>query len=140
MNKVQLVGRLTRDPETKYTTGENATAVTRFSLALDRRFKREGDEQTADFVNVVAFSKTGEFVQKYFTKGKPIGISGRLQSGKYVNKDGNTVYTLDVVSEEVEFVGNKSDNGDTGSAPATAKPSEEFMSVSDEVESELPFN
>ena len=109
-------------------------------LTKELSVKFESCSKFIEEMNVVAFGKTGEFVEKWFSKGKPIGISGRLQSGKYVNKDGVTVYTLDVIAEEVEFVGSKSDSGNTESAPATSKPSEEFMQVDEELEAELPFN
>lgn len=134
MNKVSLVGRLTRDPETRYSTGENATAICRFNIAVDRRFKKEGDEQTADFINIVSFGKTAEFVEKYFKKGQRIGLTGRIQTGKYTNKDNNTVYTTDVIAEEVEFVESKKDGA------AAKKDDEGFMNIPDDIDSELPFN
>ena len=136
MNKVSLVGRLTRDPETRYSAGENATAICRFNIAVDRRFKKEGDEQTADFINIVSFGKTAEFVQKYFAKGQRIGLTGRIQTGKYTNKDGNTVYTTDVVAEEIEFVESKKDGN------SAKKDDEGFMKVPDDLNDgdELPFN
>ena len=137
MNKVCLVGRLVRDPEVRYSAGENATAICRFSVAVDRRFKREGDEQTADFINIVSFGKTAEFIQKYFTKGQRIGLAGRIQTGKFTNKDGQTVYTTDVIAEEVEFVESKKSGNETGSS---SKSDDSFSNVSDEVDGELPFN
>lgn len=102
MNKCVLMGRLTRDPEVRYTQGDNAAAVARFSLAVDRRFKKDGD-QTADFINCVAFGKTGEFIEKYGHKGTKFVVEGRIQTGSYTNKDGQKVYTTDVVVEQVEF-------------------------------------
>ena len=111
MNKVVIIGRFTRDPEIKYTTGENATATARFSLAVNRRFKNKEGNYDADFINCVAFGKTAEFIEKYFTKGMAIGITGRIQTGSYTNKEGQKVYTTDVVVEETEFVESK--NKDT---------------------------
>lgn len=116
MNKVILMGRLTRDPEVRYSSGENATAVARFSLAVDRRFKREG-EQNADFISCVAFGKTAEFIEKYFRKGMRMTLAGRIQTGSYTNKEGNKVYTTDVFVEECEFAESKKaseENRDTG--------------------------
>ena len=107
MNKVSIIGRFTRDPEIKYTTGENATATARFSLAVNRRFKNKEGNYDADFINCVAFGKTAEFIEKYFTKGMAIGITGRIQTGSYTNKEGQKVYTTDVVVEETEFVESK---------------------------------
>ena len=107
MNKVVIIGRFTRDPEIKYTTGENATATARFSLAVNRRFKNKEGNYDADFINCVAFGKTAEFIEKYFTKGMAIGITGRIQTGSYTNKEGQKVYTTDVVVEETEFVESK---------------------------------
>ena len=107
MNKVIIIGRFTRDPEIKYTTGESATATARFSLAVNRRFKNKEGNYDADFINCVAFGKTAEFIEKYFTKGMAIGITGRIQTGSYTNKEGQKVYTTDVVVEETEFVESK---------------------------------
>lgn len=141
MNKVILMGRLTRDPEIRYSTGENATAIARYSLAVDRRFKRDG-EPTADFINCVAFGKTAEFAEKYFRQGIKIAISGRIQTGSYTNKDGVKVYTTDVIVEEQEFAESKasSENNSNGSAPRQNSGSEDFMNVPDGVDEELPFN
>lgn len=119
MNKVELVGRLTRDPELKYSTGENANAVARFSIAVNRRFKNAAGEYEADFPSCVAFGKTAEFVDKWFNKGDLIGVAGRIQTGSYTNKDGIKVYTTDVVADEVEFVGGKNQNADDGSITKT---------------------
>lgn len=107
MNKVIIIGRFTRDPEIKYSTGENANATARFSLAVNRRFKNKEGNYDADFINCVAFGKTAEFIEKYFTKGMAIGITGRIQTGSYTNKEGQKVYTTDVVVEETEFVESK---------------------------------
>ena len=102
MNKVILMGRLTRDPEVRYSQGENATAVARFTLAVDRRFRR--DDASTDFIGCVAFGRQAEFAEKYFRKGMRIAITGRIQTGSYTNKDGQTVYTTDVVADRVEFL------------------------------------
>lgn len=142
MNKVILMGRLTRDPEIRYSTGENATAIARYSLAVDRRFKRDG-EPTADFINCVAFGKTAEFAEKYFRQGIKIAIVGRIQTGSYTNKDGVKVYTTDVVVEEQEFAESKSasENNSKESVPRQNRGSEDFMSVPDGLDNEeLPFN
>ena len=148
MNKVILMGRLTRDAEVRYSQGENSTAIARFSLAVDRRFRRDGDEQTADFINCVAFGRQGEFAEKYFRKGIKIAITGRIQTGSYTNKDGQRVYTTDVVVEEQEFAESKaaaSQNNNRGaSQPSTPQPSttasDGFMNIPDGLEDELPFN
>lgn len=152
MNKVILMGRLTRDPEVRYSQGENPTAISRISLAVNRRFKREGEEQTADFFNCVAFGKTAEFQEKYFKKGTKVVIIGRLQSGSYTNKDGQKVYTTDVVVEEQEFAESKgSGSNDTGNAgnntastpqqtPSNSAGNGGFMNIPDGIDEELPFN
>ena len=103
MNKVILMGRLTRDPEVRYSQGDNAMAVARYTLAVDRRFNRNNDDQTADFISCVAFGRSGEFAEKYLHKGTKIAITGRIQTGSYTNKDGVKVYTTDVVVEDQEF-------------------------------------
>ena len=113
MNKTILLGRLTRDPEVRYSQGDNATAIARFSLAVNRKFKNADGNYDADFPNCIAFGKQAEFIEKYFRKGDMIALTGRLQTGSYTNKDGVKVYTTDVVVEEVEFAGGKSNNGDT---------------------------
>jgi len=144
MNKVELVGRLTRDPEVRYTQGENASAIARFSVAVNRRFKNNEGNYEADFINCVAFGKSAEFIEKYFKKGMAIGISGRIQTGNYTNKDGVKVYTTDVVVEEAEFVESK--NGGGASAPSNAQASNNapsadgFMNIPDGIDEELPFN
>ena len=141
MNKVQLVGRLTRDPEIRYSQGENATATARFSVAVNRRFKNA--EGNADFINCVAFGKSAEFVEKYFKKGMAIGLTGRIQTGNYTNKDGQKVYTTDVVVEETEFVESKgassADNSNTSRPAPSAANNNDFMSIPDGVDEELPF-
>lgn len=142
MNKVELVGRLTRDPEVRYTTGESANAIARFSVAVNRRFKNAEGNYDADFINCVAFGKTAEFVEKYFTKGMAIGLTGRIQTGSYTNKDGQKVYTTDVVVEETEFVESKGSNSTTNntSSTPTIPSSDGFMNIPDGIDEELPFN
>ena len=114
MNKVILMGRLTRDPEVRYSTsGDNQLAIARYTLAVDRRFKRDGD-QSADFIRCVAFGRSGEFAEKYFHQGTKIVAEGRIQTGSYTNKDGNKVYTTEVVVEEQEFAESKNASGNNG--------------------------
>lgn len=140
MNKVILMGRLTRDPEIRYGTGESATAIARYTLAVERRFKREG-EQSADFINCVAFGKSAEFAEKYLRQGTKIAVTGRIQTGSYTNKDGNKVYTTDIVVEEQEFAESKSASENSSSAPAPAVDADGFMNIPDGIEDEgLPFN
>ena len=143
MNKVQLVGRLTRDPEIRYSQGENATATARFSVAVNRRFKNSEGNYDADFINCVAFGKSAEIVEKYFKKGMAIGLTGRIQTGSYTNKDGQKVYTTDVVVEETEFVESKgvssSDNSNTSRPAPNVTNNNDFMSIPDGVDEELPF-
>lgn len=149
MNKAILMGRLTRDPEVRYTQGENQMAIARYTLAVDRRFNRNGDDNTADFISCVAFGKAGEFAERYFRKGTKIAVTGRIQTGSYTNKDGVKVYTTDVVVEDQEFAESKNSNsnydsnfGDMGSKPASAPmaASEGFMNIPDGIDEELPFN
>ena len=143
MNKVQLVGRMTRDPEIRYSQGENATATARFSVAVNRRFKNAEGNYDADFINCVAFGKAAEFVEKYFKKGMAIGLTGRIQTGSYTNKDGQKVYTTDVVVEETEFVESKgasnSDNSNASRPAPSASSNDGFMNIPDGVDEELPF-
>lgn len=133
MNSVQLVGRLTRDPEISYSNG--GTSITRITLAVDRRIKQEGAEQTADFIGCVAFGRTAEFIEKYFKKGNKLGINGRIQTGSYTNKDNVKVYTTDVVIENCEFVESKG-----GNVPAGNTDANDFVNVPDITDEELPFN
>ena len=141
MNKVILMGRLTRDPEVRYTQGDNAMAIARYSLAVDRRFKKDGDEQTADFINCIAFGKAGEFAEKYFRKGTKIAVVGRIQTGSYTNKDGQKVYTTDVVVEEQEFAESKSSGSSDNNQSVPANKNTDFMNIPDGIEdTELPFN
>lgn len=120
MNKTILMGRLTRDPEVRYSAGENAMAIARFTLAVNRRFRRDG-EQNADFISCVAFGKTAEFIEKYITQGRQICISGRIQTGSYTNRDGQKVYTTEVVVEEVDFADSRRSD-DAAPAPSAAAP------------------
>ena len=146
MNKVILMGRLTRDPEVRYSQGDNAMAVARYTLAVDRRFNRNNDDQTADFISCVAFGRSGEFAEKYLHKGTKIAITGRIQTGSYTNKDGVKVYTTDVVVEDQEFAESKNSagSGDSGFAPAgrpaPAAAGDGFMTIPDGIDEELPFN
>ena len=143
MNKVQLVGRLTRDPEIRYSQGENATATARFSVAVNRRFKNSEGNYDADFINCVAFGKSAEFVEKYFKKGMAIGLTGRIQTGSYTNKDGQKVYTTDVVVEETEFVESKgassTDNSNASRSTHSVSNNSDFMNIPDGIDEELPF-
>ena len=107
MNVVVLVGRLTRDPDIRQSQGESQTVVARYTLAVDRRFSRNNAEQAADFISMVSFGKTAEFINEYFAKGDRIGITGRIQTGKYENADGNTVWTTDVIVERADFADGK---------------------------------
>lgn len=137
MNKVILMGRLTRDPEVRY-GGANNTAVARYSLAVDRRFKRDG-EPTADFINCVSFGKSAEFAERYFRQGMRVAITGRIQTGSYTNRDGVKVYKTDVLVEEQEFAESKSTQQQKqGSAPVS--DSDGFMNIPDGIDEELPFN
>ena len=142
------MGRLTRDPEVRYSQGENATAIARYTLAVDRRFNRNNDDQTADFISCVAFGRSGEFAEKYLHKGTKIAVTGRIQTGSYTNKDGVKVYTTDVVVEDQEFAESKNASqqaggdyapaGRTQSAPMAA--GDGFMNIPDGIDEELPFN
>lgn len=134
MNKVCLSGRVVRDPNVRYSQGENPMCIAHFTMACDRRGKKEEGKQSADFPSCVAFGKQGEFVEKYGRKGMKFDITGRLQTGSYKDKNGNTVYTTDVVVEEIEF-------GESKSASQTQdKPDDGFTNVPDEIDAELPFN
>lgn len=136
MNKTVLMGRLTADPQVRYSQRDNATAVARYTLAVDRQFKSDGD-QSADFINCIAFGKRGEFAEKYLRKGTKIAVVGRIQTGSYTNKDGNKVYTTDVVVDEHEFVESKASQQNGGdSAPVS---SDGFTSIPDGIDEELSF-
>lgn len=149
MNKVILVGRLTRDPEIRYTSGENQRAVARYTLAVERR-RRKGEDQTADFISCVVFDRGAEFAEKYLFQGTKIVVSGRLQTGSYTNRDGRKVYTTDVVIDEQEFAESKnvSDNGSSGNertsdGKSSRKNAPEqdrgFMNVPDGMD-DIPFD
>ena len=134
MNKTLLIGRTTKDPDIRYTQNEQPMTIARFNLAVDRRFKKDG-EQSADFISCVAFGKTAEFIEKYVFKGTKIAVEGRIQTGSYTNKDGVKVYTTDVVAENVEFAGAKTD-----SKSAAKESNDDFMNVADGLDDEgLPF-
>lgn len=141
MNKVILMGRLTRDAEIRYSQGENSMAIARFSLAVDRRFRKDG-EQGADFINCIAFGKTAEFYEKFGRKGTKFVIEGRIQTGSYTNKDGQRVYTTGVVVENTEFAESKSNNQSGNSFQNNSVPSSDdgFMNIPDGIDEELPFN
>jgi len=145
MNKVILMGRLTRDPEVRYSQGESAMAVARYSLAVDRPVSRNtagADQNTADFINCVAFGRNGEFAEKYLHKGTKILVEGRIQTGSYTNKDGNKVYTTDIVVERHEFCESRNSQGGDmsfgGSAPSA--PDDGFINLPGGIEDEIPFN
>lgn len=157
MNKVVLMGRLTRNPNVSYSQGENATCVARYTLAVDRRFRRDGD-QNADFISCVAFGRQGEFAEKYLKQGTKIAISGRIQTGSYTNREGVRVYTTDVVVEEQEFAESKAAasnySGGQDYQPREQMPqqptmssrpnpseavSDGFMTIPEGIEEELPF-
>ena len=159
MNKVILMGRLTRDPEVRYSQGATSTAVARFSIAVDRRFKREG-EPDADFFNCTAFGKQGEFVEKYLHKGTKVVLSGRVQNDNYTNKEGQQVYGTRIMVDEIEFAESKnaagsgdngyanggsnySNNNNYGGNKTQAAPGgagDGFMNIPDGIDEELPFN
>lgn len=152
MNKVILMGRLTRDPEVRYSAGENALAIARYTLAVDRRFRREG-EATADFINCVSFGRTAEFAEKYYHKGIRITVCGRIQTGSYTNREGVKVYTTEVVVEEQEFAESKAASQGYAAANAIPQPmsaadmptpsaasADGFMNIPDGIDEELPFS
>lgn len=131
MNKWTGIGRLTRDVEARYSQGENAMCIARFTLAVDRKSKKDG-EQSADFIPIVAFSKTGEFAEKYFKQGMKVAVAGRIQTGSYTNKEGQKVYTTEIVAEELEFCEKK------GDSPQPAPADEGFMQIPEGM-GDLPF-
>lgn len=137
MNKVILMGRLCRDPEVRYTQGNESMCIANYTLAVDRRYKREGEE-TADFVSIKAFSKAAEFAEKYLKKGTKVVVTGRIQTGSYTNKDGVKVYTTDVIAEDQEFVESK--KSEEASAPApTPSVNDGFMNIPEGIDEDLPF-
>ena len=153
MNRVILMGRLTRDPEVRYSQGERSMAIARYTLAVDRRGRRNQDngEQSADFINCVAFDRAGEFAEKYFRQGMRVLVSGRLQTGSYVNKDGQKVYTTEVILDDQEFADSKGASSEMGGGYTQSAPAQRpapasaigdgFMNIPDGVEGAgLPFN
>lgn len=148
MNKVILMGRLTRDPEVRYSSGENALAIARYTLAVDRRFHKD-NEASADFIACVAFGKGGEFAEKYLRQGTKIVVTGRIQTGSYTNREGQKVYTTEIVVEDQEFAESKaaSQNNSQTSAGSRQQPpppmptnKDGFMQIPDGIDEELPFN
>lgn len=147
MNKVILMGRLTRDPEIRYANNENNICIANYTLAVDRRFKRQGDEQTADFIRCVAMGRGGEFAEKYLHQGTKIVVEGRIQTGSYTNKDGQKIFTTDVMVESQEFAESKAASAQNGNQNASVptrpnvaqNDSDGFMNIPDAIEEELPF-
>lgn len=145
MNKVILMGRLTRDPDVRYSQGQNQTCIARYTLAVERRFKQEG-QQSADFIGCVAFGKAAEFAEKYLKQGTKIAITGRIQTGSYTNRDGQKVYTTDIVVEETEFAESKNNKNGVSADSEHERPSQGpvdsdgFMNIPDGIEDELPFS
>ena len=148
MNKVILMGNLTRDPEIRYSQGENSLAIARFSIAVNRRFSRQGDTDT-DFFNCTAFGRQAEFVEKYFHKGSRMLLSGRVQNDNYTNNNGEKVYSVQVIAEEVEFaerksaadaIANQGGNFGGGAPQPNAAANDDFMNIPDGIEDGLPFN
>lgn len=158
MNKVILMGRLTRDPEVRYSQGEQSSAYARYTLAVDRRFSRNNsdNQQTADFINCVAFGRSAEFAEKYLRKGLKIAVTGRIQTGSYTNRDGQRVYTTDVVVDDQEFAESKNASAQSANnyMPVDNRPSpsaasdgfmnapeetDGFMNIPDGIDEELPF-
>ena len=140
MNKTVLMGRLTADPQVRYSQGDNATAVARYTLAVNRKFKKDG-EPTADFIPCVVFGRSAEFAERYFRKGMQVAISGRIQTGSYTNKDGVKVYTTEVIVEEQEFAESKAASQQNQNNASDSVPSSDgFMNIPDGIDEELPFN
>ena len=148
MNRAILMGRLTRDPEVRYSSGERSMAIARYTLAVDRGFKRgDSSEQNADFIPCVAFDKAGEFAERYFRQGMRVLVSGRIQTGGYTNKEGQKVYTTEVIIDTQEFADSKGASDGSSSYQASTRPSpasastDGFMNIPDGVDDEgLPFN
>lgn len=139
MNRVILMGRLTRDAEIRYSQGEQEAAVARFTLAVNRRYKKEDGQQTADFVSCAAFGRTAEFLERYGRKGTKFVLEGRIQTGSYTNRDGQKVYTTDVIAESLEFAESKIQE-DPGRMPELPAGDDGFMNIPDGIDEELPFN
>ncbi len=135
MNKVILMGRLVREPEVRYSQSAESIAIARYSLAVDRRHTTKEDEPTADFINIVALGRNGEFAEKYLHKGTKVLVTGRIQTGSYTNKDGVKVYTTDVIAEEQEFAESKS----SGSNNRPATENDGFMNIPEGIDEDLPF-
>ena len=154
MNKVILMGRLTRDPEVRYSAGDNSMAIARYTLAVDRRGRANtsNGEQTADFIQCVAFDRSAEFAEKYFHQGTKLVVTGRIQTGSYTNKDGQRVYTTEVILDDQEFADSKNGSSDGASASSYFRPAMDsrpapgsaagdgFMNIPDGIDEELPFN
>ena len=141
MNRVILMGRLTRDPDVRYTQGNEPMAVARYTLAVNRRTRKEDGSQEADFINIVAFRKAGEFAEKYFRQGMRVLVAGRIQTGSYTNKDGQRIYTTDVIVDEQEFADAKRDGAESSHDGVSSPIGDGFMNIPDGVEDEgLPFN
>ena len=144
MNNAILMGRLTRDPNVRYTQGAESTCVARYTLAVDRRVKQEG-QQSADFISCVAFGRNGEFAEKYLKQGSKIVVTGHIQTGSYTNRDGNKVYTTDIVIEEQEFAESKAaaernQQQEPQPQPQTETDENGFMNIPDGLDEELPFS
>lgn len=139
MNKVILMGNLTRDPEIRYTQGEKSMAIARFSLAINRRFSRDG-ETNVDFFNCTAFGKQAEFVEKYFRQGSRMLLVGRIQNDNYTNKNGDKVYSVQIMADEIEFAERKQAGGNNNSEPEKKQDDDDFMEIPENIESEFPFN
>ena len=148
MNKVILMGRLTRDAEVRYSQGESSSAIARFTLAVDRRFRRNNEDQTADFISCVAFSKTAEFLERFGRKGTKFVLEGHIQTGSYTNQDGAKVYTTDVIAQTVAFAESKgSESGQQNTQGAAGRPNpnqaqsaDGWMNIPTELDEELPFS
>ncbi|MBQ6815572.1 MAG: single-stranded DNA-binding protein [Lachnospiraceae bacterium] len=145
MNKVILMGRLTRDPDIRYTAGNNPMAIARYTLAVDRRYRDGNSEQTADFISCVAFARQAEFAERYLHQGTKLVVEGRIQTGSYTNKDGQKVYTTEVVVENCEFAESKASGSSVGETSGSSTPDayvgeDGFMNIPDGVEEGLPFN
>lgn len=146
MNKVVLMGRLTRDPDVRYSQAETPMTIARYTLAVDRRGRKDKDGQTADFIQCVAFGRSGEFAEKYLRKGTKMCVSGRIQTGSYTDKDGRKVYTTEVVVEDQEFAESKSAAGGADAQTGASVPqqmqsemSDGFMDIPESMDEELPF-
>ena len=138
MNKVILMGRLTRDPDIKYTQGEKPMAIARYTLAVDRRARKDSNEQTADFISCVAFDRAAEFAEMYLHQGTKVVVTGRIQTGSYTNKDGQKVYTTDIVVEDQEFAESKA-AGQSRPEPSSTSPADGFLNIPPGMEEGLPF-